>query len=424
MKIDIILAAPQKYREAAMRGKPFKSYPPQTLNVLANAIIDRGHDIRCMDQNIMPIPEETDAQLVAISANTCSVNEAYRLSSMFRNMGVKTVIGGSHATAMPEEAMKYADSVAIGPGEGLMNDIINDCKQGHMKSIYNGFQKSLYIGKNGIRRRNKHYFPVDTVEMTRGCPNSCSFCAISGINNGQIYCMTPEAAYEHMEQMGKRMAFLDSNPMEHRDYFIKIMHIARVLKKQWVAACTLNIADDNEMMDIAAQSGCIGLLVGIESVNRYSLQSVNKINNNVSRYTMIIRKLHDRDIGVLGTFVLGLDHDDKYIFERTYDFVNRAKIDMVKYGIMTPLPGTEMFRELKANNRIKTYDWSLYDTEHVVYEPRGMSADELLNGYKRLYRQTYSYKSIFRRIRGNKKNMHLSVAGNIAIKHFADREYV
>lgn len=418
MRIDLILAAPPRYREAAIRGKPFKTYTPQTLNVLAGNIPE-GHVIRIVDQNIIPVDENTDAELALISANTCSVEEAYRLSSVFRERGIKTVIGGSHATVMPDEVQKYADSAAIGPGDNIISDIIEDAGKELMKNVYNGFEKPLRVSRKFRAKRDKRYFPADTIEITRGCPNKCSFCAISSMNNDNVYCMSIREALAEIEQSGKIVLFLDSNPMENRDYFIRLMKNMAGMRKQWAAACTFRIASDREMMALAMKSGCIGLLIGIESVNSRSLESVNKHFNNAEKYAETVKYLHDAGIGVLGTFVLGLDYDDANVFEKTFEFVNKAKIDIVKYGIMTPMPGTDLFRKLENEDRILTREWSKYDTESVVFRPKGMTIEQLSEGFREINRRTYSYKSICRRINSSMKLLHIAVAGNLAFRHFA-----
>ncbi|MDY6786688.1 MAG: radical SAM protein [candidate division WOR-3 bacterium] len=420
MNIHLIQAAPVRYKEAALKGKPFQYYAPQTLNVLASSINDCSDAaITMTDQGIEPVDENIDADIVGISTTTCAAPEAYRLARVFTNRGISTILGGSHPTVMPDEALQHAEAVAIGPAEMLWKKIISDYKKGKLHGKYSGFSHCSVIKPRYTEKRHHSYFPVDTIELTRGCSNNCSYCVINSINNSRQYTMAYKNAVEEIKKTGRRLLFLDSNPFQNTNYFREIMRILKKEKKTWGAAATIDIADNSRFLSEIKESGCIGLLIGFESVSRESVNSAGKYFNNTEQYIEAVKKIHDNGMGVLGTFTLGLEYDDKSIFKKTYELVNKAKIDLAKYGILTPLPGSRIFNQYDRQGRILTYDWSQYDTEHVVFKPGNMNAEELMDGFRYLNRETYSYRSVFSRLFRKNKYLFIDFAANMAFKYFA-----
>lgn len=420
MHIHLIQAAPVRYKEAALRGKPFQYYQPQTLNVLASSISQYSNaEITMTDQGIEPVNENIDADIVGISTTTCAAPEAYRLARVFTNRGISTILGGSHPTVMPDEALQHADAVAMGPGEMLWDRILSDYSQSKMEGKYNGFDYCPAVHPGYTETRHHSYFPVDTIELTRGCSNNCSYCVINSINKNRQYSMPYKNAEEEIKKTGRRLLFLDSNPFQNTEYFHKILYILKQENKTWGAAATIDIADNTRFLSEIKESGCIGLLIGFESVSSKSISSAGKYFNNTDYYIEAVNKIHDNGMGVLGTFTLGLEFDDKSIFEKTYEFVNRAKMDLVKYGILTPLPGSRIFKQYEQENRILTYDWSQYDTEHVVFKPNSMTENELSEGFRYLNRKTYSYSSVLKRLFRKNRYLFLDFAANMAFKYFA-----
>ena len=190
---------------------------------------------------------------------------------------------------------------------------------------------------------------------------------------------------------------------------------------KWGGLSTIRLALDDELVDLAAESGCRGILVGFESVSQKALNGINKSFNDVQRYKEAVKGFHDRGIAVLGTFVFGLDHEDEDVFKRTADFIDDARIDLVRYAVYTPFPGTPAFEELDREGRILTRDWNLYNTENVVFQPKAMSREQLQEGLKDAWRQTTSFRSIFKRVGWTRRLRFFSFALNLGFRFYAKR---
>jgi radical SAM superfamily enzyme YgiQ (UPF0313 family) len=183
---------------------------------------------------------------------------------------------------------------------------------------------------------------------------------------------------------------------------------------------TTTIAWDEELLDLAARSGCRGLLIGFESLDQQALDESKKSFNMRKDYRLVVDRIHDRGIAIMGCFVFGFDADTPETFDRTVDFVMESRMDLPRYAIAVPFPATGLFRRLKAENRILTEDWSLYDGQHVVFEPKNMSPDQLLRHTGRAWKKTYEYKSIARRVLGSGTRMLVSGAANLGYRFYAN----
>jgi radical SAM superfamily enzyme YgiQ (UPF0313 family) len=420
MKILLILSASRRYREAAVRGLKFRTYAPTTLLRLAALVPpELEAEIKMIDLMGQPLPENIDADIIGISTITCGAPEAYRIADEAREKGITVVLGGSHPTLLPAEARRHADSVVVGCAEKNWPQLLRDFKKHQLKPLYEDFSSPFSIPGPLLNRNllsRKQYLFTNTLEATRGCPNGCDFCVVQDITRRCSWTREIKEVVEEVKSMGRAVLFLDSNLAQFKDYTKQLWRELIPLKIKWYGTATYGFIEDEEAVKLAVKSGCKGLLIGFESLNQDSLSNVNKGFNNASRFKEGIKRLHDYGIAVLGCFVFGFDNDDESIFERTVEFVNSAQIDVVKYAVLTPFPGTQVFKKLERENRIMTYDWDFYDTERVVYRPMLMSPLQLEEGCKWAYYESYKYSSIFRRIMHKKTPWFYSILGNLGFR--------
>jgi radical SAM superfamily enzyme YgiQ (UPF0313 family) len=420
MKILLILSASENFIENAEIGKPNVSYAPTTLIHLASLVPEElSAEIECIDLAVKPLPLELDADLIGISTITCGVPEAYRIAKMAKDKKITVVLGGTHPTALPEEALLHADAVVIGQAETTWPQLLRDFAAGKLKRVYkesnaleNGFRlvklnRSLY--KKGVYRF------TDCIETTRGCPNSCRFCA--------VHTQHPCAAFrdvgdvtEEINSMGRNLLFLDSNHTEYTEYNKKLWPILKSSNKHWFCASSMRFASDAVRVKEAAESGLIGVLIGFESVNQMALAGMNKSFNSVENFYDSVKRLHDHGIIILGNFIFGFDEDDASVFDKTVEFAIKARIDIVRYAILTPLPNTPLFNSLDKEKRIIDYNWGHYDTDHVLFTPNKMSPEVLKSGLIRAYKDTYSFSSILQRIKWTGMTTALSIGGNLGFR--------
>jgi len=407
-------------------------YAPSALRILAS-VIPRELDVEIsfLDENIERINfDKIDADLVGISVMTPNAPRAYQISDDLRKRGITVVLGGYHVTVRPDEAYKHADSVVLGFAESSFPELLRDFVNGGLKERYSGNSGSTFVDHKPLFANppdyNKRYIMPGTMEISRGCTHNCSFCVISSFCSGYVN-KTVESVIEEIKFIGKRkIVFLDFSPFEDHEYAMELFDAIRPLKIRWYSCMTTKNAEDGKFVSKAAESGCSGVLTGFESINPTSLSAGNKSFNEPDRYLEIISNLKNHRIVVLGSFIFGFDEDDKNIFKDTLDFIRKSKIDLLHYAIVTPFPGTEYFKQLEAENRITTYDWSRYDGTHVVYKPLKMSAQELQAGYFEIYKKSHSAASIMRRVSQSRWNLLERLATNIGFRlyiHSFIRQY-
>lgn len=266
------------------------------------------------------------------------------------------------------------------------------------------------------------YLGIHTVQASRGCVNACDFCCIPVAWGRKHHHRPVDKVIEEIKTLKtNRILFLDPSPAEDREYTMELFSKLAPLKIKWGGLSTIKIAYDPELLSFAVKSGCIGLLIGFETLNQSSLNNINKGFNPASEYREAVRILHDNGISVLGCFVFGFEEDDKDVFKRTADFINDAKIDLVRYAVYTPFPGTPAFELFEKQGRILTRDWSKYNTETVVFKPGKMSAEELQRGLAEAWKMTYSIGSIIKRTRVFSPLFVISIGANLGFKYYSKK---
>jgi radical SAM superfamily enzyme YgiQ (UPF0313 family) len=404
MKIQLLSPAGEIHRSGTGIFKTALRYAPLTLTTLAALVPEDLHaEITIQDEGVQPLSLDFEADLVGITAITGTAQRAYQIADELRAKGHAVVIGGVHATLLPDEAAQHADAIVVGYAEKSWPQLVRDAAAGRLQLRY--YQPTDRRLQVPIARRDllkkKKYATVNSVEATRGCPHRCDFCAVPAAWPN-IYAHRPvEDVIAELETFTKRHAlFIDLSPVEDVAYAKALYRAMIPLGMRWVGLATTRIAEDAELLSLAARSGCKGLLIGFESISQDTLNETHKGFHAAKEYAEVVKRLHDHGIGIQGCFVFGFDSDDEHVFERTVEFVDRTRIDLPRYAVATPFPGTALFRRLEAQGRLLHKNWSLYDVEHVVFQPAHMSPERLQEGLEWTWRQSYGWRSVATRVLG------------------------
>jgi radical SAM superfamily enzyme YgiQ (UPF0313 family) len=387
-----------------------------------------GVEVKIVDEAFEKINFEEKVDLVGITAQTPVALRAYQIADEFKKRGIPVVMGGVHASMLPQEALQHVDAVVVGESEEVWPDLIEDLRRGQMRRIYVG---SEFVNPSDLplpRREllnEKFYFPLKLLETTRGCPHHCDFCGVSKFF-GFRYRNRPISEIERelktLFQKGpvmnpvfkkilslfskdlpyflkRRLLYIiDSNIAGDRRFCLELFSLLKEFDLLWYGHAPVSIAFDQKLLEGFAQSGCIAINIGFESFSTKNLNAMGKGFNQPSRYAEAVKRIHDQGIGIMGTFIVGLDDDEPGVFQRIIDFCIDSKLDWALTFIMAPYPGTESFLRLEKEGRIFCRDWEKYDSLNAVYQPSGMSVEELEKGMRRIWKEVFSTSSIYKRI--------------------------
>ena len=425
-KLRITLISPRGplYRYRVGIWKKAMRYAPLTLTTLASLVPPEiPSEVRILDEGIEEIDlDRIHANLVGISVITGTAPRAYEISAHLRTRGIPVVLGGVHPTLLPEEAQRHADSVVVGYAEECWPELLRDFVGGRLKSRYNQSPGLKLVNLPFPLRRmydSSLFHVADTIEATRGCVYQCDFCVVPAAWGGPLQKPVADVVADLKQIGARRVIFLDLNLIADPEYAKELFSALVPLNMRWGGLATVTIAWNDELLDLAARSGCRGLLIGFESSNQAALKEAKKSFNMRCSYLDAMQRLHARGIAVMGCFVFGLDSDTLDSFDETVSLVIESKMDLPRYAIATPFPATGLYKRLKAENRITTEDWTLYDGQHVVFEPKNMTADELLSNTRRAWRKTYSYRSIVSRLTGSRTQLTAAIPANLGYRFYA-----
>lgn len=402
MKILLIAPASGRWkkigRSRIFNGKTFRFSLLSLLSVAAETPPDV--EIKIVDEQVDDIPWEEAFDLVGITCMTALANRAYEIASEFRKKGIPVILGGTHPSFCPEEVLKHADAVVVGDAEGIWKEVIEDLRLGKVKGIYkNKFPVELKGIKPPPREllNSGNYGTIQAAQATRGCSNKCDFCSVAAFHNQTQRCRPVNEVYKEIAAIpDKFFIFVDDNLTADRDYAKELFKALVPLKKKWITQSTLSITEDEEFVKLAAEAGCIGLFVGLETFKSENLDSINKSFNKVEQYRKSIKLLHSYGIGVEAGIVFGFDNDTSDVFKNTLKTLDRLEVDVIQVSIFTPLPGTPRFTSMK--NRIIDYNWSNYDFHNVVFTPDKMNVEELKAGHDWVTNRFYSPLRIVKRL--------------------------
>jgi radical SAM superfamily enzyme YgiQ (UPF0313 family) len=363
-----------------------------------------GVEITFHDDRMESIPYDEPTDLVAISVETYTARRAYQIASEYRKRGVPVVMGGFHATLVPEEVSDYAESILIGEAETLWPKLIEDFRNGRLRRVYRRAGRPSLDGLKLDRSifSGKRYLPIGLVEAGRGCQFRCEFCAIQSYFKSTQTRRPAQEIVEEVSRLNKKLVFfvddnITSNIEEAKEFFRALIP----LNIRWVSQASINVAHDEEFLRLIKASGCQGLLIGFESLNPQNLKRMHKgFNQMKGGYEVALANLRRHGIRLYVTFILGYDDDSVDTFEETLEFAMKHRFYMVAFNHLTPFPGTPLYRRLEDEGRL-TYDKWWLDPEYrygmVPFEPRGMSAEEVRLRCIEARARFYSYPSMFKR---------------------------
>ena len=360
--------------------------------------------VELWDENLLqgPPPCSPVPEVVGITVHLTFAERAYELAGHYRRRGSKVILGGLHAESCPDEVADHADAMAIGEGTSLWPQILNDVERGQLRSVYRGDYRIPFETASSPRRDlapRDSFLTTASVIATRGCHNRCGFCylATDGLHVPYQTQKVEEVA-EEIRATGEPYAvFLDNNLGSRSEYLRRLCKALQPVEIIWSAAVSLDVTDDPEVVRMMALSGCTGVFVGFESLVDENLVAARKRTPASQDYARRVGIFHDHGIQVNGSFVFGFDADGPDIFDSTLRWIEETRLECATFHILTPYPGTPLFRKLESEGRLLHRDWNLYDTSHVVFRPRRMSIDQLQQGYEDCYRRLFSHRSIWRR---------------------------
>lgn len=425
LRIALISPKGPLYRRRGGIWKKSLRYQPLTLTTLAALIPpDLPHEVQLFDEGIQDVPDDLVADVVGITVITGTATRAYQLADRFRARGITVVLGGPHVTLVPDDAQPHADAVVVGYAEDTWPQLLRDVARGMLQPRYAQGGDLDLAGRPFARRDllpSRHFLTNNVFEATRGCVHACEFCVVpSAWGRRPLQKPVDEVVADIRQHGARKLIFIDLNLIADRAYAMQLFAALVPLQLQWYGLATVLLADDEELLSLAARSGCTGLLMGLESLSAVNLKGNRKGFNSPERFARVVERLHAHGIALQGCFVFGLDDDRPDVFLRTAEFAVEAKIDLPRFAVVTPFPNTPLFRRLDAEGRILTRNWELYDAQHVVFQPRHMSVRELSDGVAAAWKHAYSARSIWRRIRHSPAPWPVRLGTNLGYRFYAN----
>lgn len=390
-------------------GRVFRSsrlpYPSLALPLIA-ALTPKDFDIEIVNDYYEEINYDAPYDLVGITAMTPQVNRAYQIAAEFRRRGRPVVMGGFHVTMVPQEAIQHCDAIVCGEAENTWPELIDDFRAGKMRKVYKSNALAdvtkLPVPRYDLINRNGYSLRVMPVQTTRGCPRQCDFCSVTQFYGGSYRFYPIENVVRDVRATGSPfISFIDDNIAANPRYCMELCEALKPLKIIWGSQCNIGVAKNKELLRAMADSGCVGLFLGVESVNAESLASVNKKFNKVEEYSEALKAIRDAGIMPMVSMIFGLDGDDERTFQATYDFLVKNRVPIAYIFILTPGPGTRLFENLMNEGRLLHRDWSRYGGDEVVFVPKRMSPYTLEKGFWEVLSRFYSVGGIFRRVMGS-----------------------
>ena len=399
-RVKLILPALTEATSPYWRPIKYSLFPPLGLATLA-AYLDPDLEISLQDEHVEELDLNDRPDLVIIQVYITNAYRAYQIADHYRRRGAYVLLGGLHVTSLPDEAAPHADTIFIGPGEDTFPQFLRDYAAGVPQRRYQSPVRTLE-GLPPIRRdliQRHRYLVPNSIVVSRGCPHHCTFCYKDAFFEGgrSFYTQLVDDALAEIARLpGRHLYFLDDHlfgsPRFARDLFRGMRGMGRVFQ----GAATVDSILRDDLIEEAAAAGLRSLFVGFETLSSSGLEGAGKRQNLGRSYREVVRRLDSLGIMINGSFVFGLDGDDRDVFARTVDWAVQAGITTATFHILTPYPGTALFAEMAAHNRIATRNWDLYDTRHVVYRPSSLTPDELKRGYDWSYESFYRWSSVWK----------------------------
>lgn len=377
--------------------------PTLALTSIA-AATPAGWEVRYWDENLLqgPPPREPFPRVVGITVHLTFARRAFELADWYRARGAVVILGGLHVLSCPDECAPHADALAVGEGTQLWGTILRDVEAGTLQKVYRGSYLKAYAEDPPARRDilpRRGFLTTTSLNATRGCHNRCGFCylATNGLHQPYQVRGVQQVVDEFRADDQPYAVFTDNNLGSRPAYLRQLCRALRPLEKIWSAAVSIDVTDDPSLVREMALAGCTGVFVGFESLTNENLTDARKRTPRTEDYARRVKLLHDNGIQVNASFVLGFDHDRPDVFGRTVEWVEANRLECSTFHILTPYPGTPLFRQMESEGRLLHRNWDDYDTSHVVFRPRHMTPEQLSDGYAWCYQRLFGHASIWRR---------------------------
>lgn len=424
LRIALVSPKGPLYRHRGGIWRKSLRYQPLTLTTLAALIpADLPHSVQCIDEGIADVPLDLDVDVVGLTVITGTAVRAYELADHFRSRGITVVLGGPHVTLVPNDAQPHADAIVVGYAEDTWPRLLRDVVQGTLQPRYNMAGDLSLAGRPFARRDllpSGRFLTNNVFEATRGCVHPCEFCVVPTAWGRKPFLKPVADVVADIRAHGaKKLIFIDLNLIADRAHAKALFTALIPLKVDWYGLATVLLADDADLLELCARSGCRGLLMGLESLSPTNLKGSRKGFNTPDNFVRVVERLHAHGIALQGCFVFGLDDDKPDIFLKTAEFAVEAKIDLPRFAVVTPFPNTPLYNRLEAEGRILTRNWELYDAQHVVFQPKHMSVSELQFGTEAAWKHAYSLRSIWRRVRQSPAPWPVRLGTNFGYRFYA-----
>lgn len=405
MKILLVLPAAEHLRVTRESpGVPRRAmlrFSVLPLTVVA-ALTPPGYEVSVCDENVEPLDLDADVDLVGVTFMTALAPRAYEIARAFRARGKVVVAGGFHPTLRPDEARGRFDAVVVGDAEGSWPRLLEDLSAGRLEPVYRSaahadLSSTPVPRRDLLARTARHYATIHAVQATRGCVHACRYCSVAAFHRSTLRARPVEAVAAEVAALPRDFMFVDDNLVADRDYARALFTALASLGKRWVGQCSIELADEPELLALARAAGCVGLFVGVETTSPENLAALDKSWNEGDRVRDRLATLRRAGIGVIAGMIVGADADGPDVFGRTLRFLREARIDGLQLNVLTPLPGTPLHADFERDGRIVDHDLAHYDFRHVVIRPARMSPEELQAGADWLYAQFYRLDRILLR---------------------------
>lgn len=415
-RVRILLISPTHYNADGALHKATRYWTSGLTLPYLKSLTPPGHEVTMVDELFYDVDLAYEGDLVGITAMGPQIRRAYELADHFRQRGLRVVLGGTWVTLTAEKSLEHADAVVAGEAEEVWPQLLADFSEGRSRGVYRASGWHDLVGlppvdyatlpllkyeafKHSWLYRMYFHWPV---VFSRGCPHPCTYCAVQTYYARSFRTRPVAEVIEDLHAIkalgGDRVLFLDDNPIARPEAAKELFRAMIPLRLKWASQCTINIARDPELLDLAARSGCVSLSIGLESINEESLDGVGKAFNLPGRFARDLAAIRSKGIQVIGLLMVGLDGDTLDTFQRSLAFLVDNKVTFLKLFTPCPYPGTRYYDDMTRAGRILIHDWGRYDYGSPIVRPANMTPDEMMDGFKYVYQGFYSLRAIARRL--------------------------